>query len=123
MADKLTALHQMTTVVADTGDIDTMKCCQPQDATTNPSLILSAAQLPQYRTLIDDAVAWARQQSQDRVQQLANAGDKLAGYDRLTIAPALLKELSETKYDVPCKLVFSGQVFPRPQPINEAEFL
>jgi transaldolase len=59
MTDKLTSLRQYTTVVADTGDIAAMKLYQPQDATTNPSLILGAAQIPEYRKLIDDAVAWA----------------------------------------------------------------
>ena len=57
MTDKLTSLRQYTTVVADTGDIAAMKLYQPQDATTNPSLILNAAQIPEYRKLIDDAVA------------------------------------------------------------------
>lgn len=57
MTDKLTSLRQYTTVVADTGDIAAMKLYQPQDATTNPSLILGAAQIPEYRKLIDDAVA------------------------------------------------------------------
>ena len=55
MTDKLTSLRQYTTVVADTGDIAAMKLYQPQDATTNPSLILNAAQIPEYRKLIDDA--------------------------------------------------------------------
>ncbi|STQ82000.1 Transaldolase B [Hafnia alvei] len=49
MTDKLTSLRQLTTVVADTGDIAAMKLYQPQDATTNPSLILNAAQIPEYR--------------------------------------------------------------------------
>lgn len=60
MTDKLTSLRQYTTVVADTGDIAAMKLYQPQDATTNPSLILNAAQIPEYRKLIDDAVARAK---------------------------------------------------------------
>lgn len=78
MTDKLTSLRQYTTVVADTGDIAAMKLYQPQDATTNPSLILGAAQIPEYRKLIDDAVAWARGQSSDRAQQIIDASDKLA---------------------------------------------
>lgn len=78
MTDKLTSLRQFTTVVADTGDIAAMKLYQPQDATTNPSLILNAAQIPEYRKLIDDAVAWAKQQSNDRAQQVVDATDKLA---------------------------------------------
>ena len=86
MTDKLTSLRQYTTVVADTGDIAAMKLYQPQDATTNPSLILNAAQIPEYRKLIDDAVAWAKQQSNDRAQQIVDATDKLAvniGLERL----------------------------------------
>ena len=90
MTDKLTSLRQYTTVVADTGDIAAMKLYQPQDATTNPSLILGAAQIPEYRKLIDDAVAWARGQSSDRAQQIIDASDKLAvniGLEILKLIP------------------------------------
>ena len=48
----LEQLKKVTTIVEDTGDIDTIKAHRPQDATTNPSLLLQAAQLPQYRHLI-----------------------------------------------------------------------
>lgn len=51
----LESLKQYTTVVADTGDIDAIACHRPQDATTNPSLLLQAAQKPEYRHLVDDA--------------------------------------------------------------------
>ncbi len=57
MSSKLEQLKTMTDVVADTGDIEAIKRFAPQDATTNPSLILKAAQLPQYRSLIDRVVA------------------------------------------------------------------
>ncbi|AGH72685.1 transaldolase [Edwardsiella piscicida] len=90
MTDKLTSLRQLTTVVADTGDIAAMKQYQPQDATTNPSLILNAAQIPEYRKLIDDAIAWARAQSGDRAQQIVDASDKLAvniGLEILKLIP------------------------------------
>jgi transaldolase len=90
MTDKLTSLRQFTTVVADTGDIAAMKLYQPQDATTNPSLILNAAQIPEYRKLIDDAVSWARGQSDDRAQQVTDATDKLAvniGLEILKLIP------------------------------------
>lgn len=52
MSSLLDQLKKYTTVVADTGDFEKMKAFQPQDATTNPSLILKAAQLPQYQNLI-----------------------------------------------------------------------
>jgi transaldolase len=53
----LDSLKQFTTVVADTGDIESMRQFKPQDATTNPSLLLKAAQQPQYRHLVDAALA------------------------------------------------------------------
>ena len=90
MTDKLTSLRQFTTVVADTGDIAAMKLYQPQDATTNPSLILNAAQIPEYRKLIDEAVTWAKAQSNDRAQQVVDATDKLAvniGLEILKLVP------------------------------------
>lgn len=57
MRSKLEQLKTMTDVVADTGDIEAIARFAPQDATTNPSLILKAAALPQYRTLIDSVVS------------------------------------------------------------------
>ena len=55
--NQLEQLKQYTTVVADTGDFQTMKAFAPRDATTNPSLILKAVQKPDYRHLLDDVVA------------------------------------------------------------------
>lgn len=54
--NKLEQLKTMTKVVADTGDVDSIKQIKPIDATTNPSLILQAAKLPQYQSLIKDAI-------------------------------------------------------------------
>jgi transaldolase len=54
--NKLDQLKNMTTVVVDTGDIDAIKAYTPTDATTNPSLILSASQKPQYQHLIKEAI-------------------------------------------------------------------
>ncbi|WP_044024249.1 transaldolase [Actinobacillus ureae] len=87
---QLDALREMTVVVADTGDIEAIKQYQPQDATTNPSLILSASALPQYASLIDDAVAYAKAKSDDKAQQLIDVEDKLAvniGLEILKIVP------------------------------------
>ena len=87
---QLDTLREMTVVVADTGDIDAIKQYQPQDATTNPSLILSASALPQYAPLIDEAVAYAKTKSNDKAQQLVDAEDKLAvniGLEILKIVP------------------------------------
>ena len=90
MTTQLDSLRNMTVVVADTGDIDAIKKYQPQDATTNPSLILSASALPQYAPLIDEAIAYAKAQSADKAQQLIDAEDKLAvniGLEILKIVP------------------------------------
>lgn len=56
-ANQLTSLKQFTTVVADTGNFEEIKKFAPQDATTNPSLILKAVLQPEYRTLLDKAIA------------------------------------------------------------------
>jgi hypothetical protein len=60
MANQLEQLKAVTTVVADTGDFNSIQKFQPTDATTNPSLIFAAAQLPQYRALVDDAIAYGK---------------------------------------------------------------
>ena len=90
MTTQLDSLRSMTVVVADTGDIDAIKKYRPQDATTNPSLILSASALPQYAPLIDEAITYAKAQSADKAQQLIDAEDKLAvniGLEILKIVP------------------------------------
>jgi transaldolase len=78
MKTQLEQLSQYTTVVADTGDIAEIKKFSPQDATTNPSLLLKAADIPDYQPLITEAVAWAKSQSTDINQQIIDAGDKLS---------------------------------------------
>ncbi len=60
---QLEQLRQYTTVVADTGDFQTMKAFSPRDATTNPSLILKAVQKPEYRHLLDEVVAQHKSES------------------------------------------------------------
>ncbi|MEM8628701.1 MAG: transaldolase [Chlamydiota bacterium] len=67
--NQLEALKTMTVVVADTGDFASMQRYHPQDATTNPSLILSAAKMPAYHSLIDQAVQDAKtlEEALDRV--------------------------------------------------------
>ncbi|WP_445147411.1 transaldolase [Dyella sp. Tek66A03] len=75
---QLEQLRQYTTVVADTGDIEAIARYRPVDATTNPSLLLKAAELPAYAPLIDEAVQWAKSKSHSREQQLVDAGDHLA---------------------------------------------
>jgi len=61
MKSLLSQLTSMTVVVADTGDLEAIKKFQPRDATTNPSLILAAAQMPAYQSLIDKALTNSRE--------------------------------------------------------------
>lgn len=74
----LDSLKQMTTVVADTGDIESIAKYKPQDATTNPSLLYAAAQMPHYQALVDEAISYAEAQSSNREQQTIDCLDKLA---------------------------------------------
>ena len=66
----LAQLREMTTVVSDTGDIEAIKQVKPQDATTNPSLITAAAQMPQYQPIVDGVLLEAKKKLGD------NANDK-----------------------------------------------
>ena len=77
MAAVLEELKLYTTVVADTGDIQAIAKYLPQDATTNPSLLLAAAQMPEYKELIDEAIAYGKKQSSEVDHQVTAAMDKL----------------------------------------------
>jgi transaldolase len=90
MTNQLEQLKKMTTVVADTGDIEAIAKFQPQDATTNPSLLLKAASLESYQHLLAQSVAWAKEQSTNAEQQVIDAADKLSvliGLEILKIIP------------------------------------
>lgn len=90
MSNKLDQLRALTTVVADTGDIEAIKKYQPQDATTNPSLILKAAQIKEYAPLIEEAIAYAKSHSSDAEQHVADTCDRLAvniGKEILNVIP------------------------------------
>ncbi|MDX1303046.1 transaldolase [Photobacterium sp.] len=90
MSTKLEQLRALTTVVADTGDIEAISKYQPEDATTNPSLILKAAQIAEYAPLIDASIAYAKAQSNDKAQQVQDTCDMLAvniGKEILKVVP------------------------------------
>ena len=78
MASFLEQLKSMTTIVADTGEVDAIKTLKPVDATTNPSLLLKASQLPQCESMIEEAIAYAKAQGGSTEEQVENAADKLA---------------------------------------------
>ncbi|TVP57216.1 MAG: transaldolase [Halomonadaceae bacterium] len=93
MTSKLDQLRQMTTVVADSGNLDDIRQWQPQDATTNPSLLLKATESAAYQPMIDDAIKLAQHSSKDETNQLANATDYLAvlaGEQILSLVPGLV---------------------------------
>ena len=78
MANLLDQLKSMTTIVADTGDVEAIKTVKPVDATTNPSLLLKASTLPQYAHLIEESIAHAKKLGGSKEVQIENAADKLA---------------------------------------------
>ena len=89
MSSHLDSLRQYTTIVADTGDFESIREYTPQDATTNPSLILKAAQMSEYEALVEKVLAEAREEG-GSADVMAVALDKLAiffGLEILKIVP------------------------------------
>ena len=79
----LEQLKAMTVVVADTGDIEAIEKFTPRDATTNPSLITAAAQMPQYQAIVDDTLKGAR----ETLGAAASAADVVSlAFDRLAVS-------------------------------------
>lgn len=92
MATFLEQLKEMTVVVADTGDFESIQKFRPRDATTNPSLIATAAAMPQYQTLVAQALDWAKKDSADKSKEAVakRAVDRLAvefGIEILKVVP------------------------------------
>jgi len=90
MNDLLSQLKQFSVIVADTGDFESIRKYQPRDTTTNPSLLLKAAQMPEYAQLVEKTLADARKESPSASQTLGVALDKLAvafGIEILKIVP------------------------------------
>ncbi len=106
MENALDQLRKYTKVVADTGDFESMKHYRPEDATTNPSLILQSAADSRYAHLLDDAVAFARKNARDTNQLMPLCLDKLAvnfGLEILKIVPGRVST------EVDARLSFDGQ--------------
>jgi len=88
--NKLEQLKKLTTVVADTGDFDSIKQYLPTDATTNPSLVYAASQLPQYQHLVEEAVEYGMANASSNEDRIALILDRLAvvfGREILSIVP------------------------------------
>jgi transaldolase len=78
MTSKLDQLKSMTVVVADTGDMAAIEAFKPVDCTTNPTLILKAAEMEAYKSFVDEAVQWAAKQGGSREARISAACDRLA---------------------------------------------
>jgi transaldolase len=90
MASKLDQLRSMTAVVADTGDIEAVRRLQPQDCTTNPTLLLKAAQSESGAEVLARALDWARRQSNGGEALIAAVADRIAvavGAELASIVP------------------------------------
>ncbi|ENK1088610.1 transaldolase [Citrobacter freundii] len=104
--NQLEQLKQRTTIVADSGDIDSIMAYQPEDATTNPSLIYKAAQLPQYQKLVKDAVAAVKSCQNGKPVQPADIADYLA----VSIGVLILKNVpGRISTEVDARLSFDTQ--------------
>lgn len=78
MASKLDQLKAVTVVVADTGDIETVRRLRPQDCTTNPTLLLKAVKSGDYAGIVDEALGWGKSLSGERDQIVSRIADRLA---------------------------------------------
>jgi transaldolase len=87
MASKLDQLRDMTTVVADTGDIEAVARLKPVDCTTNPSIVLKALGTPMFADTIKEAVAWGKKQSGNPEAVASHVADRLA----ISVGAALSK--------------------------------
>jgi transaldolase len=104
--NKLEQLKKMTTVVADTGDIEAIKKWQPQDATTNPSLLLKAANMDQYKSLLTESIAYGKDKSKYSSESIAIACDHLA----VSIGTEILKYIpGRVSTEVDARLSFDTQ--------------
>ncbi|MGZ3455295.1 MAG: transaldolase family protein, partial [Polyangiales bacterium] len=78
MATLLDQLSSMTVVVADTGDLKSIEKFKPRDATTNPSLITAAAQMEEYRDVVDAALRWSESKASTDEGRVRVAIDRLS---------------------------------------------
>ena len=110
----LDSLKKYTVVVADTGDIDAIARTKPQDATTNPSLILGAAQMPQYRALVDQAVQLSQAVSGDSDARLTAMMDRLFvlfGLEILKHVPGFAQAVACAEARVTLISPFVGRIY------------
>ena len=78
MATKLDALRKMTKVVADTGDVESVRRLKPTDCTTNPSILLKAVNMPEFEYTFQEAIAWGERQNLNKANRIKVIADHLA---------------------------------------------
>lgn len=115
MSDLLSSLKQHSIVVADTGDFASIRKYQPRDATTNPSLILKAATMPEYASLVSKVVADARQAGGSASASASDAMDRLAvafGQEILKIVPNRVSTEVDARlsFDTPASVAKARQL-------------
>src|SRR5262245_48322085 len=99
----LDSLKKYTTVVADTGDFDSIAEYRPQDATTNPSLLMKAAQQPEYRSLVGTALRAANRSAKSEADRLEAFMDNLSvafGSEILKIVPGRVSTEVDARYKI-----------------------
>jgi transaldolase len=98
---QLESLKKYTTVVADTGDIQAIAKFKPEDATTNPSLLFKAAQMPQYRPLVEEALKYSSSHSGTEAERTSVFMDRLCvnfGSEILKIIPGRVSTEVDATY-------------------------
>jgi transaldolase len=114
-ATQLDQLKQVTIVVADTGDFAALKQYAPRDATTNPSLILKAAQMPEYQWLVDKVIADSKQSGLDGAALLDRVLENLLiafGLEILKLIPDRVSTETDAKFSFDAAaLVAQGRHF------------
>jgi len=104
--NQLEGIKQFTTIVADSGDIESIRHYQPEDATTNPSLLLKAASLEAYKPLVEDALRYGKSRASIQEKQIAEACDKLA----VNVGAEILKSVpGRVSTEVDARLSFDKQ--------------
>lgn len=104
--NKLEQLSKMTTVVADTGDIQSIEQYKPTDATTNPSLLYKAAQLPQYQDIVKSAISVGKSKAQSQEEQTKIILDQFAvaiGVEILKIIPGRISTEVDARLSFDCE--------------------
>lgn len=89
MVNKLSQLRQMTTVVADTGDVEAVKRLKPVDCTTNPTIVLKALATPMFADDFEEALAWGGKQTDGAEAVVAAVADRLT----VSVGKALLDQV------------------------------